>query len=257
MIERSLTLHGAEGKSHGQRPVARVQPACLGVQGLVGIGAALEDPAQHRVRADARRGNRRPPRARGRRPAHRSHAINRPGAGTRQRAEPGALARPRKGPVAAHRGTQRAKRRSAVPSTVRQTVAAEEGGRIHRPPAGRLHLDELQRTAGTDEQQAPGSHGHANFGLVDRPSVGKRRALHAEQRPVRQRHARAYVGVQGTHDPLLLDRRAGWIEEAIRRADLLGVGDALLACSANAGASSSTCTSSSPPSACKPGASDP
>ena len=53
MIEGRATLDRPVGQAHGQRAVAPIQPARLGVQGAVGVGAALEDPAHHRERAAA------------------------------------------------------------------------------------------------------------------------------------------------------------------------------------------------------------
>ena len=53
MIERSPALHRPVGQAHRQRPVASVQFAGLGLEGLIGVGAALEHPSQDRVGAAA------------------------------------------------------------------------------------------------------------------------------------------------------------------------------------------------------------
>ena len=81
--------------------------------------------------------------------------------------------------------------------------------------------------------------------------------LHAEQRPVGERHASPDVRVQGAHDALELDRGPAGIEQAVRRADLLRVGDALLDLLEERRSSSSARTSSSPPSSERRGASEP
>ena len=56
VVERRPALHRAVGQTHGQRAVARIEPARLGVQRAVGVGALLEDAAHDRERAEPRRG---------------------------------------------------------------------------------------------------------------------------------------------------------------------------------------------------------
>ena len=63
VVERPLALHGAVGQAHRQRPVARVQSLRLGLQGLVGVGAALEHATQDRVGSAAPGSDRIPGRA--------------------------------------------------------------------------------------------------------------------------------------------------------------------------------------------------
>src|SRR5205807_3188112 len=56
----------------------------------------------------------------------------------------------------------------------------------------------------------------------------ERRAMHAEQRAIGERDARADMRVQRANDALELDRGPGRIEQAVVRSDLLGIGHALL-----------------------------
>ena len=54
VIERGLALDRAEGQAHRQRAVAWIEIARLGLQRVIGVGALLEDAAQHGERAAAR-----------------------------------------------------------------------------------------------------------------------------------------------------------------------------------------------------------
>src|SRR5665213_2316336 len=116
-------------------------------------------------------------------------------------------------------------------------MATQVGSRVHRTSARRLHFEQLQRAGSADEQQAAGVRRHAYARLVqagrgallrssavDRLDLRDARAVDAEQRPVRERDARADVRMERTYDALQLARRPGRIEQAILGADLLGVG---------------------------------
>ncbi len=56
IVERPASLHGAVGEPHRQRAVARVETGGVGLctQREVGVGAALEDPPHHDIRAGPR-----------------------------------------------------------------------------------------------------------------------------------------------------------------------------------------------------------
>jgi len=114
VVERALALHSPVEQAHRQRPVARVELLRLALQRTVGVGAVLEDPAQHHVGAATRGGHPRGFDLAGRRVLHRSPTI--------MCAPPWPLT-------------------GSSSSPQRLSLAMQIRAGVHRPAARRLHLE--------------------------------------------------------------------------------------------------------------------
>ena len=196
VIERALALNRAVGQAHRERPVAPVQLPGLRLEGLLGVGAVLEHPPQHRVGTAASGGDR------GADGLVTSDLLGRrPGSPWPRRYAEASIARPPGGCTTTSSSTP------GVQSSSRRPSRSPLPG----PPSPRPR----PRGAGPDARPS-------------RPRSAST-AMHPEQRAVGERHARPDVRVQRAHDPLQLDRGPGGIEQAIGRPDLLRVGDTILA----------------------------
>src|SRR3954447_7061385 len=98
-------------------------------------------------------------------------------------------------------------------------MTSQPGRGVHRAPAGRLDLQQLEGTG----EQPPVLRGERTAGALPRP-----RPQHAQPLAVVLLEIRADVRVQRAYPALQLDGRPAEVEPAILGGDLVRVGDAIV-----------------------------